>query len=88
MFFAKVVKQEQIKQTNAAVVFHSLILRRASNGAALSNPSPSAGRSGMEACATGLGLDKASPAAARAPDDRRGHAAFRLATQTPPNHPL
>jgi len=25
----------------------------------------------MEACATGLGLDKASPAAARAPDDRR-----------------
>ena len=39
-------------------------------------PSPSAARSGMLACATGLGLDMASAAAARAPDDRRGLAAF------------
>ena len=50
--------------------------------------SPSAGRSGMEACAPGLGLDKASSAAARAPDDRRVTAASCLDPHTPPNHPL
>jgi len=51
-------------------------------------PSPSVGRSGMEACATGLGLDKESSAAARAPDDRRVTAASCLDPHTPPNHPL
>jgi len=42
----------------------------------------------MEACATGLGLDKASSAAARAPDDRRVTAASYLDPHIPPNHPL
>jgi len=42
----------------------------------------------MEACATGLGLDKASAAAARAPDDRRVTATSCLDPHTPPNHPL
>ena len=55
---------------------------------ALLYSSPSAGRSCMEACAPSLGLDKASPAAARAPDDRRVTTASCLVTHTPPNHPL